>query len=64
MGAVALFARFKPVADEDVENGGVMISSRKSQRIGLGHNRHWLLNIFDPDGSRTEIMEPTLQPQP
>jgi lactoylglutathione lyase len=30
----------------------------------IGHNRHWLLNIFDPDGTRTEIMEPTLQPVP
>lgn len=30
----------------------------------IGNNRHWLMNIFDPDGSRTEIMEPTLQPAP
>jgi catechol 2,3-dioxygenase-like lactoylglutathione lyase family enzyme len=30
----------------------------------IGHNRHWLLNIFDPDGTRTELMEPTLQPEP
>jgi catechol 2,3-dioxygenase-like lactoylglutathione lyase family enzyme len=28
----------------------------------IGHNRHWLMNIFDPDGTRTEPMEPTLQP--
>jgi lactoylglutathione lyase len=28
----------------------------------IGNNRHWLMNIFDPDGTRTELMEPTLQP--
>jgi catechol 2,3-dioxygenase-like lactoylglutathione lyase family enzyme len=22
----------------------------------VGHNRHWLIHLFDPDGSRTEIM--------
>ncbi len=28
----------------------------------IGNNRHWLMNIFDPDGTRTELMEPNLQP--
>ena len=37
------------------------------QRIGfvrtvrtpqVGRNRRWQLNLFDPDGSRTELMEP------
>jgi len=23
----------------------------------VGRNRHWLLSLFDPDGSRTELME-------
>lgn len=26
--------------------------------VHIGHNRHWMMNTFDPDGSRTEIMEP------
>ncbi len=30
----------------------------------LGFNRHWLMNIFDSDGSRTELMEPTPIPAP
>jgi catechol 2,3-dioxygenase-like lactoylglutathione lyase family enzyme len=25
-------------------------------RAAVGHNRHWLIHLFDPDGSRTEIM--------
>jgi lactoylglutathione lyase len=24
----------------------------------VGRNRRWQLNLFDPDGSRTELMEP------
>jgi hypothetical protein len=30
-------------------------------RAHVGNNRHWLLHIFDPDGSRSELMEPTVQ---
>jgi hypothetical protein len=26
----------------------------------VGRNQRWLLNLFDPDGSRTELMEPGL----
>ncbi len=26
--------------------------------VHIGHNKHWMMNTFDPDGSRTEIMEP------
>jgi lactoylglutathione lyase len=29
-----------------------------TQKPSLGRNRKWLLNLFDPDGSRTELMEP------
>jgi len=29
----------------------------------VGHNRKWQLNLFDPDGTRTELMEPNAQPQ-
>ena len=25
-------------------------------RAAVGHNRHWLIHLFDPDGTRTEIM--------
>ena len=28
----------------------------------VGHNRKWQLNLFDPDGTRTELMEPNTQP--
>jgi catechol 2,3-dioxygenase-like lactoylglutathione lyase family enzyme len=26
--------------------------------VSLGHNHHWLANLFDPDGTRIELMEP------
>jgi len=26
-------------------------------RAHVGNNRHWLVHLFDPDGSRTEVME-------
>jgi lactoylglutathione lyase len=29
----------------------------------IGRNRKWQLNLFDPDGTRTELMEPNPQPQ-
>lgn len=32
-------------------------------RAHVGNNRHWLMHIFDPDGSRAEIMETALQPE-
>ena len=28
----------------------------------VGHNKKWQLNLFDPDGTRTELMEPKAQP--
>jgi catechol 2,3-dioxygenase-like lactoylglutathione lyase family enzyme len=31
-------------------------------RAHVGNNRHWLMHIFDPDGSRAEIMETAVQP--
>jgi lactoylglutathione lyase len=30
-------------------------------RAHVGNNRHWLVHIFDPDGTRTEIMEEAVQ---
>jgi len=30
-------------------------------RAHVGNNRHWLVHLFDPDGSRTEIVETALQ---
>jgi hypothetical protein len=27
----------------------------------VGNSRRWLVHIFDPDGSRTELMESALQ---
>ena len=30
-------------------------------RAHVGNNRHWLMHIFDPDGSRTEVMETAVQ---
>ena len=30
-------------------------------RAHVGNNRHWLMHLFDPDGSRTEILETALQ---
>jgi hypothetical protein len=32
-------------------------------RAHVGNNRHWLVHIFDPDGSRTEMMETAVQPE-
>jgi hypothetical protein len=26
--------------------------------VSLGHNHKWLANLFDPDGTRIELMEP------
>lgn len=30
-------------------------------RATVGNNRHWLIHVFDPDGSRSEIMEAGIQ---
>lgn len=30
-------------------------------RAHVGNNRRWLVHLFDPDGSRTELMETTVQ---
>jgi catechol 2,3-dioxygenase-like lactoylglutathione lyase family enzyme len=30
-------------------------------RAHVGNNRHWLVHLFDPDGSRTEVMETAVQ---
>jgi len=30
-------------------------------RAHVGNNRHWLMHLFDPDGSRTEVMETAVQ---
>ena len=30
-------------------------------RVHVGNNRHWLMHLFDPDGSRTEVLEATVQ---
>ena len=30
-------------------------------RATVGNNRHWLIHMFDPDGTRAEIMETALQ---
>jgi catechol 2,3-dioxygenase-like lactoylglutathione lyase family enzyme len=30
-------------------------------RAHVGNNRHWLLHLFDPDGSRTEVVETAVQ---
>ena len=30
-------------------------------RATVGNNRHWLIHVFDPDGSRSEIMETGIQ---
>jgi len=30
-------------------------------RAHVGNNRHWLMHLFDPDGSRTEFMETAVQ---
>ncbi|MBI3683164.1 MAG: VOC family protein [Acidobacteria bacterium] len=44
------------VAYKELLARGVPAGERHSPRIG--RNRRWLLNLFDADGSRTELMEP------
>jgi catechol 2,3-dioxygenase-like lactoylglutathione lyase family enzyme len=31
-------------------------------RATVGNNRHWLIHLFDPDGTRSELMETAVQP--
>lgn len=31
-------------------------------RATVGNNRHWLIHLFDPDGTRSELMETPVQP--
>lgn len=31
-------------------------------RVAAGNNRHWLLHLFDPDGTRTELMSKDMVP--
>lgn len=33
-------------------------------RATVGNNRHWLIHVFDPDGTRSEIMEAGVQDLP
>ena len=35
----------------------------KKLDMRIGRNRKWQLNLFDPDGTRAELMEPRTQPQ-
>ena len=35
----------------------------KKLDMHIGRNRKWQLNLFDPDGTRAELMEPRTQPQ-
>src|SRR5207247_8796074 len=30
-------------------------------RATVGNNRHWLIHLFDPDGTRSELMETAVQ---
>ena len=32
-------------------------------RAHVGNNRHWLMHLFDPDGTRSEFMETAVQPE-
>ena len=40
------------------ERGGL---SDLQVRAHVGNNRHWLIHLFDPDGSRSEVVETALQ---
>lgn len=42
----------------ELKRRGVPDEERHRPRIG--RNKRWLLNLFDPDGTRTEFMEPRL----
>ena len=44
--------------DAAQERGGL---SDLQVRAHVGNNRHWLMHLFDPDGSRSEVVETALQ---
>ena len=62
MGAVQHMALevtdMKTFRDAAQERGGF---SDLQVRAHVGNNRHWLVHLFDPDGSRTEVMETAVQ---
>lgn len=62
MGAVQHLAievtNMKAVRDAAQERGGF---TDLQVRAHVGNNRHWLMHLFDPDGSRTEVMETAVQ---
>jgi hypothetical protein len=39
---------------------GLPAEDRYKPRVG--RNKRWLLNLFDPDGNRSELMEPKEAP--
>jgi lactoylglutathione lyase len=62
MGAVqhmALEVADMRVARDLVQRRGGL--SDLQVRAHVGNNRHWLMHLFDPDGSRTEVMETAVQ---
>ena len=62
MGAVqhmALEVRDMRVARDLVQQRGGLTDLQV--RAHVGNNRHWLMHLFDPDGSRTEVMETGVQ---
>ena len=62
MGAVQHMALevsdMKAFRDAAQERGGF---TDLQVRAHVGNNRHWLVHLFDPDGSRTEVMETAVQ---
>jgi catechol 2,3-dioxygenase-like lactoylglutathione lyase family enzyme len=51
-------ADMRAARDLAQERGGL---SDLQVRVHVGNNRHWLMHLFDPDGSRTEFAETALQ---
>jgi catechol 2,3-dioxygenase-like lactoylglutathione lyase family enzyme len=62
MGAVQHMAievsDMRRVRDRVQQRGGL---TDLQVRAHVGNNRHWLMHLFDPDGSRTEVMETAVQ---
>jgi catechol 2,3-dioxygenase-like lactoylglutathione lyase family enzyme len=62
MGAVQHFAievtDMRKARDLAQERGGL---TDLQVRAHVGNNRHWLMHLFDQDGSRTEVMETAVQ---
>jgi hypothetical protein len=51
----------------DIRQGRDLIQERGKytdlqMRTHVGNNRHWQTHMFDPDGSRAELMETAVQP--